>query len=85
MLKSGDKLADKLGKSLVQVLDLSALSTGRRQNGFLGSVLYPPKRTVNARLLGGFTQPSQSVLNLLLKFLYSVSTVPITNTKFIKG
>ena len=79
MLRGCAQGLDKLSKSFAQVLDLSAVSTGR----FFGEILYPNLPTTMAHNFDGFAQPKNWFSNLLSAGLCSVSTGPITNTKLI--
>lgn len=84
MLKVGDKLAHKLGRSRAQVWNLSTLSTERLSKNFEQSFLYRFQITDTTQKSSGFTQPKTAVFNQLLVYLYPLYTVPITNTKLIK-
>jgi hypothetical protein len=85
MPKAGDKLVYKLGRSLVQLWDLSALSTNELRGPASRSLLYRFKHTAGPQLRSGFAQSDLSISSLLFNFLYPVSTAPITNTNYIKG
>ena len=84
MLKSMDKLVDKLGTSFVQVLGLCAQSTAKRF-GFAGRhYLYVADRTAYEHQGTKFAQPKAAIFNLLSSNFYPLSTPPIANTKLIK-
>jgi hypothetical protein len=81
MLKAVYKPLDKLGKSLVQVLNLCALSTGLFSKTIKRRFLSRFDNTVPAQKPIVFAQPKMPVFNLLSVYLYPSSTAPITNTK----
>ena len=84
MLRLGDNQWQKLSTNLAQVWSLCAVSTGRLCNKILQGFLYGLKRTAYAQARSLFTQLKTGVFNLLGSSLYTVSTGPITNTKYIK-
>jgi hypothetical protein len=77
-------IANNLGESNAQLLDLCTVSTA---SVFIGSQTQHPshqKHTGFAQILDSFTQAVVRIFNLLITALYPLSTMPITTTKLIK-
>ncbi len=83
MPKFGYKRLHKLGTSLLQITGQPTVSTENNLTVYFAGLLYSHKRTVNAQIIGVYTQAFYSPSLLIYRFLYTVSTRPNTNTKYI--
>lgn len=85
MYKTVDSQVDKPFITFVQLTDLLNLATARSQKFNPRPIVVQIFRTTYTQAKAIYRHPVLAIYNLLSLILSTVSTAPITTTKYIKG